>query len=85
VIVASDRREIWLEAVSAQRLAFTGEETVYVGGPAGAKRSTSNAPAGSRSATTLSTRSGCGKTGRTDSSHTNPMPPGPKRRSPAET
>lgn len=33
VIVASDRREIWLEAVSAQRLAFTGEETVYVGGP----------------------------------------------------
>ncbi len=33
VIVASDEREIWLEAVSAQRLAFTGEETVYVGGP----------------------------------------------------
>ncbi|MFC6764393.1 rhomboid family intramembrane serine protease [Natrinema soli] len=33
VIVASDRREIWFEAVSAQRLAFTGEETVYVGGP----------------------------------------------------
>ncbi|AFO58243.1 MULTISPECIES: rhomboid family intramembrane serine protease [Natrinema] len=33
VIVASERREIWLEAVSAQRLSFTGEETVYVGGP----------------------------------------------------
>ncbi len=32
VIVASERREVWLEAVSAQRLAFTGEETVYVGG-----------------------------------------------------
>ncbi|QLK26007.1 rhomboid family intramembrane serine protease [Natrinema zhouii] len=32
VIVASDHREIWFEAVSAQRLAFTGEETVYVGG-----------------------------------------------------
>ncbi|WP_226482957.1 rhomboid family intramembrane serine protease [Natrinema amylolyticum] len=33
VIVSSDEREIWLEAVSAQRLSFTGEETVYVGGP----------------------------------------------------
>ncbi|MDF9746673.1 rhomboid family intramembrane serine protease [Natrinema salsiterrestre] len=33
VIVASDRRELWLEAVSAQRLSFTGEETIYVGGP----------------------------------------------------
>ncbi|WP_226006469.1 rhomboid family intramembrane serine protease [Natrinema salinisoli] len=33
VIVASDQREIWLEAVSTQRLAVTGEETVTVGGP----------------------------------------------------
>ncbi|SEQ25186.1 rhomboid family intramembrane serine protease [Natrinema salaciae] len=33
VIVASERRDIWLEAVSAQRLSFTGEETVSVGGP----------------------------------------------------
>ncbi|WP_408958690.1 rhomboid family intramembrane serine protease [Natrinema sp. 74] len=33
VIVANEEREIWIEAVSAQRLAFTGEETVYVGGP----------------------------------------------------
>ncbi|WP_222919059.1 rhomboid family intramembrane serine protease [Natrinema sp. SYSU A 869] len=33
VIVSSDEREIWIEAVSAQRLAFTGEETVSVGGP----------------------------------------------------
>ncbi|QLG47685.1 rhomboid family intramembrane serine protease [Natrinema halophilum] len=33
VIVESDKREVWFEAVSAQRLAFTGEETVYVGGP----------------------------------------------------
>ncbi|OAQ53889.1 rhomboid family protein/intramembrane serine protease [Natrinema mahii] len=32
VIVASERREVWLEAVSAQRLAVTGEETVSVGG-----------------------------------------------------
>ncbi|PCR90142.1 rhomboid family intramembrane serine protease [Natrinema ejinorense] len=33
VIVASERRQIWLEAVSTQRLAYTGEETVAVGGP----------------------------------------------------
>ncbi|TYL37089.1 protease [Natronococcus pandeyae] len=33
VIVTSDQRQIWLEAVTSQRLAFTGEETVYVGGP----------------------------------------------------
>ncbi len=33
VIVASERRGIWHEAVTSQRLAFTGEETVYVGGP----------------------------------------------------
>ncbi|MFD1564907.1 rhomboid family intramembrane serine protease [Haloarchaeobius amylolyticus] len=33
VIVASERREIWLEVISTQRLAFTGEETVTVGGP----------------------------------------------------
>ncbi|MFC6717601.1 rhomboid family intramembrane serine protease [Natrialbaceae archaeon GCM10025810] len=33
VIVTSDERHIWLEAASAQRLEFTGEETVYVGGP----------------------------------------------------
>ncbi|RZV08243.1 membrane associated rhomboid family serine protease [Natrinema hispanicum] len=33
VIVASEQREIWLEAVSTQRLAFTGEETITVGGP----------------------------------------------------
>ncbi|QCC60963.1 rhomboid family intramembrane serine protease [Natrinema thermotolerans] len=32
VIVASERRQVWLEAVSAQRLSATGEETVYVGG-----------------------------------------------------
>ncbi|SEW32546.1 rhomboid family intramembrane serine protease [Natrinema salifodinae] len=32
VIVASEQRNVWLEAVSAQRLSFTGEETVYVGG-----------------------------------------------------
>lgn len=32
VIVASEQRAVWLEAVSTQRLAFTGEETVYVGG-----------------------------------------------------
>lgn len=33
VIVASEQRNIWLEAVSAQRLSVTGEETVTVGGP----------------------------------------------------
>ncbi|WP_265111600.1 rhomboid family intramembrane serine protease [Halosolutus halophilus] len=33
VIVVSEEREIWLEAVSTQRLAFTGNETVHVGGP----------------------------------------------------
>ncbi|MFA9415636.1 rhomboid family intramembrane serine protease [Natrinema sp. HArc-T2] len=33
VVVASERREIWLEVISTQRLAFTGEETVTVGGP----------------------------------------------------
>lgn len=33
VIVSSDQRQIWLEAVTSQRLAFTGEETVYIGGP----------------------------------------------------
>ncbi|WP_254523599.1 rhomboid family intramembrane serine protease [Natrinema caseinilyticum] len=33
VIVASEQRAVWFEAVSTQRLAFTGEETVYVGGP----------------------------------------------------
>ncbi|RZH68061.1 rhomboid family intramembrane serine protease [Natrinema altunense] len=33
VIVSSDERELWLEAVSARRLSVTGEETVYVGGP----------------------------------------------------
>ncbi|QCS42797.1 rhomboid family intramembrane serine protease [Natrinema versiforme] len=33
VIVASEQRNVWLEAVSAQRLSFTGEETVTVGGP----------------------------------------------------
>jgi membrane associated rhomboid family serine protease len=32
VIVASERRSVWLEVVSARRLAFTGEETVHVGG-----------------------------------------------------
>jgi len=33
VIVASEQREIWLEVISTQRLAFTGDETVTVGGP----------------------------------------------------
>ena len=33
VIVASDQRQLWLEAVSANRLAFSGEESVVVGGP----------------------------------------------------
>ncbi|WP_459809525.1 rhomboid family intramembrane serine protease [Halopiger thermotolerans] len=33
VIVSSDRRNIWMEAVTSQRLSFTGEETVAVGGP----------------------------------------------------
>ncbi|TMT87925.1 rhomboid family intramembrane serine protease [Haloterrigena sp. H1] len=33
VIVASERREIWLEVISTQRIAFTGEETVTIGGP----------------------------------------------------
>ncbi|MFC4541668.1 rhomboid family intramembrane serine protease [Halosolutus amylolyticus] len=33
VIVVSEERQLWLEAVSAQRLAFTGEETIHVGGP----------------------------------------------------
>ncbi|MDG5759396.1 rhomboid family intramembrane serine protease [Natronococcus sp. A-GB1] len=33
VIVSSDRHQVWLDAVSSQQLAFSGEETVYVGGP----------------------------------------------------
>ncbi|WP_247000498.1 rhomboid family intramembrane serine protease [Halosolutus gelatinilyticus] len=33
VIVVSEERNLWLEAVSAQQLAFDGEETIYVGGP----------------------------------------------------
>ncbi|MCU4925143.1 rhomboid family intramembrane serine protease [Halobacteria archaeon AArc-dxtr1] len=33
VIVASEQRNIWMEAVTAQRLAFTGYERVSVGGP----------------------------------------------------
>ncbi|AFZ71318.1 rhomboid family intramembrane serine protease [Natronobacterium gregoryi] len=33
VIVASEERRIWLEAVTAQQLGHTGEETVTVGGP----------------------------------------------------
>jgi membrane associated rhomboid family serine protease len=33
VIVSNDQRQIWFEAVTSQRLAFTGEETVYVGEP----------------------------------------------------
>ncbi|MFU8868278.1 rhomboid family intramembrane serine protease [Natronococcus sp.] len=33
VIVSNDRHQIWLDAVSSQQLAFSGEETVYVGGP----------------------------------------------------
>ncbi|WP_089787250.1 rhomboid family intramembrane serine protease [Natronobacterium haloterrestre] len=33
VIVASERRNIWMEAVTADHLAYTGEETVTVGGP----------------------------------------------------
>ncbi|WP_293033706.1 rhomboid family intramembrane serine protease [Natronococcus sp.] len=33
VIVSSDRHQVWLDAVTSQQLAFSGEETVYVGGP----------------------------------------------------
>ena len=33
VIVSNDRHQVWLDAVSSQQLAFSGEETVYVGGP----------------------------------------------------
>ncbi|SIR83721.1 rhomboid family intramembrane serine protease [Natronorubrum thiooxidans] len=33
VIVASERRQLWLESVPARQLAFTGEESVVVGGP----------------------------------------------------
>ncbi|ELY53872.1 rhomboid family intramembrane serine protease [Natronococcus jeotgali] len=33
VIVSSDERQIWLDAVTSRRLAFSGEETVIVGGP----------------------------------------------------
>jgi membrane associated rhomboid family serine protease len=33
VIVSNEQRQIWLEAVTSQQLAFTGEETVYVGEP----------------------------------------------------
>ncbi|ELY42386.1 rhomboid family protein [Natronorubrum sulfidifaciens JCM 14089] len=33
VIVASEQRQLWLESVSSQRLAFTGAESVVVGGP----------------------------------------------------
>ncbi|AEH37922.1 rhomboid family intramembrane serine protease [Halopiger xanaduensis] len=33
VIVSSERRNIWMEAVTSQRLSFTGEETIAVGGP----------------------------------------------------
>lgn len=33
VIVSSDHHHIWLESVASQRLAFTGTETIYVGGP----------------------------------------------------
>lgn len=33
VIVSSERYNIWLEAISDDHLAFTGEETVTVGGP----------------------------------------------------
>ncbi|WP_306058071.1 rhomboid family intramembrane serine protease [Natronococcus wangiae] len=33
VIVRSDQRQIWLEAVTSRRLEFTGEETVHLGGP----------------------------------------------------
>ena len=33
VIVSSSERNIWIEAVSAQRLAFSGSSTIYVGGP----------------------------------------------------
>ncbi|MFC7214902.1 rhomboid family intramembrane serine protease [Saliphagus sp. GCM10025334] len=33
VIVSSPDRHIWSESVSAQRLAFSGSETVHVGGP----------------------------------------------------
>ncbi len=33
VIVASEQRQLWLEAVPAQRLSFTGNESVVVGGP----------------------------------------------------
>jgi membrane associated rhomboid family serine protease len=33
VIVSSEDQQIWLEAVTSQQLGFSGEETVYVGGP----------------------------------------------------
>ncbi len=33
VIVASERRQLWSEVVPAQQLAFSGEESIVVGGP----------------------------------------------------
>ncbi|KDE58700.1 protease [Halostagnicola sp. A56] len=33
VIVSSEKRHLWQESITAQQLAFTGEETVSVGGP----------------------------------------------------
>ncbi|AGB37495.1 rhomboid family intramembrane serine protease [Natronococcus occultus] len=33
VIVSSDQRQIWFDAATSQQLAFSGEETVTVGGP----------------------------------------------------
>ncbi len=33
VIVVSEDRQIWHEAVSAQQLGFSGSETIYIGGP----------------------------------------------------
>ncbi|RQG89816.1 rhomboid family intramembrane serine protease [Natrarchaeobius halalkaliphilus] len=33
VIVSSDRRNLWMEAITAARLEFSGSETVSVGGP----------------------------------------------------
>ncbi|QFU83778.1 rhomboid family intramembrane serine protease [Natronorubrum aibiense] len=33
VIVASERRQLWAESVPTRRLAFTGEESIVVGGP----------------------------------------------------
>jgi len=85
VIVASDRREIWLEAVSAQRLAFTSEETVYVGGPGWREavhvERTGWEPVGNDAVYQV----WLWEDGTDRQLAHESMPPGPKRRSPAET